>query len=39
MTTEAVPNRAQITHAVERPAESAEAIATYHGPGYGTDPS
>lgn len=31
-----VPSRAQIAHAVERPDESAEAIAAYYGPGYGS---
>ena len=34
---DAVPSRAQIAHAVERPNETAEAIAAYYGPGYGTE--
>ena len=34
---DAVPGRAQIAHAVERPDETAEAVAAYYGPGYGTE--
>lgn len=34
---DAVPSRAQVAHAVERPDETAEAIAAYYGPGYGTE--
>lgn len=32
-----VPSRAEIAHSVERPDETAEQIAAYYGPGYGSD--